>query len=284
ITIIHAQTRVSQVAAHHVSRLTNVPYVTTCHGLYKKRLFRSIFPCWGQKVIAISETVRVHLVNCFKVPKNKVKLIHNGLDIAAFSRHYTAEEKRDIRQCYGLRDKGRVVGNIARLVNVKGQCYLLHAAKEILKVRPKTQFLFVGDGKDRQKLIDLSRKLDITGNVFFIGALKEIKPALSIMDIFAFPVIWQEGFGISVLEAMTTGLPVIASDVGGIYTLVKNQKNGLLISPKDIPSLINALLRLLDDKKLAVKMGKEGRQLAAKKFSLDKVVKGITNVYKEVVH
>jgi glycosyltransferase involved in cell wall biosynthesis len=284
VAIIHAQTRLAQVIAHHISKLSKVPYITTCHGVYKKRLFRRIFPCWGQRVIAISEPVRAHLVNCFKVPKQRIRLIHNGLEVARFCRHYTAEQRRDNRQHYGLNGKSKVIGNVARLVSVKGQEYLLYAAKEILKVRPKTQFLIVGDGRDRQKLIDLTRKLKIADNVFFTGTLREINRVLSVMDIFAFPAFWQEGFGLSILEAMAAGLPVVASNVGGIYTLVKNKRNGLLVPPRDVPSLVNALLRLLDDKSLVTRMGEEGRKRAIEKFSLDKVVKQIMDVYKEVVH
>ena len=283
IEIVHSQTRVSQVAAHYISKLTGVPYVTTCHGLYKRRLFRRIFPCWGQRVIAISEPVREHLVNDFNVPKQKVRLIHNGLDIERFSRSYTPKEKRDIKQRCGLKDKGKIVGNIARLVSVKGQNYLLYAAREILKVRPKTQFLIIGDGETKQELINLTEKLEINDSVFFTGALKEVGQVLSIMDIFAFPAVWQEGFGLSVLEAMTAGLPVVASNVGGIYTLVKDKRNGLLVPPRDVPGLVDALLRLLDDKNLAVKMGEEGRYLAAKKFSLGKVVRQIADVYREIL-
>lgn len=283
IDLIHSQTRITQLLAHHVSRLTKIPHVTTCHGLYKKRLIRRIFPCWGDKVIAISEPVRENLVNYFKLPKDKVRLVHNGLDAGLFSGHYSKEEKEKIKRDYGLKEKGKVVGNIARLVKVKGQEYILHAAKEILKVRPRTQFLIVGGGEEKDRLINLAKRLDITANVFFTGSLKKVEDVLAIMDIFAFPAFWQEGFGLSILEAMVTGLPVVASNVGGVYTLVKDNKTGFLVPPKDVPSLIHALLRLLDDKKLASQMGRAGRELAVQGFSLDKVVSQIVDVYEEVL-
>ncbi len=283
IDLIHAQTRITQLLAYHVSRLTKIPYVTTCHGLYKKRLIRRIFPCWGDRVIAISEPVRENLVNYFKLPKDRVRLVHNGLDADRFSRHYSKEEKEKIKRDYGLKEKGKVVGNIARLVKVKGQEYILCAAKEILKVRPRTQFLIVGGGEEKDQLIKLAKRLDITANVFFTGPLKKVEDVLAIMDIFVFPAFWQEGFGLSILEAMVSGLPIVASNVGGIYTLVKDDKTGFLVPPKDVPGLIDALLRLLDDKKLASQMGRAGRELAVQDFPLDKVVSQIVDVYKEVL-
>ena len=283
IELIHAQTRITQLLAHHVSKLVKIPYVTTCHGFYKKRLTRRIFPCWGDKVIAISEPVRENLVNYFKLPKDKVRLVHNGLDAGRFSRHYSKEEKEKIKRDYGLKEKGKVVGNIARLVKVKGQEYILHAAKEILKVRPRTQFLIVGGGKEKDRLVDLAKRLDITASVFFTGSLKKVEDVLAIMDIFVFPAFWQEGFGLSILEAMVSGLPVVASNVGGVYTLVKDNKTGFLVPAKDVSSLIDALLRLLDDKKLAFQMGHTGRELAVRDFSLDKVVSQIVDIYKEVL-
>ena len=82
--IIHAQTRVAQVLAALVSEKINVPFVSTCHGFFKKRLSRKLFGCWGSGVIAISEAVKNHLMTDFGVPEDKITLIHNGIDVNKF--------------------------------------------------------------------------------------------------------------------------------------------------------------------------------------------------------
>lgn len=282
IDLIHAQTRVGQVAAHLLSRLTRMPYVTTSHGLFENRFFRRVFPCWGARVIAISEPVRAHLVNEFRVPKKNVRLIHNGINAERFSRRFTEEEKIGARRRYDLREGSPVVGIVARLVAVKGHEHFLLAAKEILKKRPDVQFLIVGEGKSKGRLIELAKRLEITDSVSFTGGIRDVIPPLSVMDVFAFPAFWQEPFGLSVLEAMACGKPVVASNVGGIYAMVKDGENGFLVPPRESEALADAILRLLDDKELASRMGRAGRKIASERFSLDEIVRKIEGVYQEV--
>ena len=84
IEIIHANTRVTQVLSFLIQRYCGRPYVSTCHGFFKKRFFRRIFPCWGNRVIAISESVKEHLIRDFQVKEEDVVVIHNGIDVDRF--------------------------------------------------------------------------------------------------------------------------------------------------------------------------------------------------------
>ncbi len=84
IDILHANTRVTQVLSFLTQRCCGRPYVSTCHGFFKKRFFRKIFPCWGNKVIAISESVKGHLMKDFLVKESEIRVIHNGIDIDKF--------------------------------------------------------------------------------------------------------------------------------------------------------------------------------------------------------
>src|SRR3989338_9757929 len=93
IDVIHTHTRVTQVMGALLSRLTGRPHVATCHGFYKLRLSRRLFPCLGQGTIAITEAVRRHLVSDFGLPENKIFLIHSGLDFAEFSSINVDDEK-----------------------------------------------------------------------------------------------------------------------------------------------------------------------------------------------
>ncbi len=282
IDLMHAQTRVTQVVSFYLSKLTGTPYVSTCHGFFKPRLSRKIFKMWGNRVIAISEAVRTHLVNDLKIPKDKIDLIYNGVDLKEFLCSYTNKQKNEYKKETKLRN-GPIVGIIARLSDVKGHKYLLRAAKQILEEKLDVQFLIIGDGPQKKNLVKLTDELQINENIYFAPPTLEIALPLSIMDIFVMPSL-QEGLGLSILEAMASGLPVVASDVGGIYSLVKDGKNGFLTPPADCKGLKDAILRLLNNKKMAKSFSRYGQRKAKNDFSLDILTKKVEKTYRDVLN
>jgi glycosyltransferase involved in cell wall biosynthesis len=282
IDIMHAQSRVAQVCCSLASSLTRIPYITTCHGFFKPKFTRKVFKFWGRKVIAISEAVRAHLVNDLKVAKNKIVLIYNGVDVKNFERYYTSQDKEAIRKEYKLEDSP-VVGIIARLSSVKGHEYLIRAAKFILAERSDIQFLIIGDGPEENKLKRLVKSLNIEKNIFFHSSILDTARPLSIIDIFVMPSI-SEGLGLAILEAMASGLPVVASNVGGIYSLVLEGENGILVAPKNPQALKEAVLKLINDKKLCLQMGRKSREICGSKFSLDIFAEEVEKVYREIIN
>lgn len=283
IEIMHAHTRVAQVLTYLVSKRTNIPYVTTCHGFFKPRIFRRVFPCWGETCIAISEAVRAHLVNDFGVKKENIAVVHNGVEIERFSPDkFSRMEKDEFKKSYGLNSDSPVIGTVARLSPVKGQRYLILAMKNIVKAKPETQALLVGNGPEKGSLINQVKELGLEKNVFFSPSTLDTTIPLSIMDIFAFPSL-IEGLGLAIIEAQAMSLPVVASDVGGIYTLVKEGSTGLLVRPKDAQTLAEAILKLLKNKNLAQELGARARDQVLNRFNLSKMIDGIEQVYKTVV-
>lgn len=283
IEIIHAHTRVAQVLAHLVSKKTDTPYVTTCHGFFKPRISRRIFPCWGMRCIAISEAVRVHLVNDLGVKKEKVNVVHNGVEIERFSPDkFSQAQKDEFKNGYGLKSEVPVIGTVARLSSVKGQQYLILAMKSILKDNPRTQLLLVGDGPEKSRLLKQVEELGLERHVFFGPSTLDTSVPLSIMDIFAFPSL-MEGLGLAIIEAQAMGLPVVASDVGGVYTLIKDGVSGFLVQPEDPKALAEAILRLLENEKLAKGLGLRAREQVRQKFNLEQMVDGIEQVYQDIL-
>lgn len=282
VDLIHAQTRVTQVVANSINRYLKIPYVTTCHGFFKARAGRLIFPCWGSKIVAISEAVREHLVNQLKVAKDKVCLIYNGIDTNKFFKNYSPEEKNSFCREYKL-SSGPVIGIISRLSSVKGHEYLLSAFTQILESYPTVRLLIIGDGPEKNRLVNLAKKLKIDDKVIFEKSTADTTKPLSIMDIFVLPSL-QEGLGLALLEAMAMGKPVIASKVGGIYTLVQHGVNGLLTVPADEKSLAEAIVTLLNDKEMARGMGQMGRRMVEEKFSLEQMVEKTNDLYNEALN
>jgi glycosyltransferase involved in cell wall biosynthesis len=282
ITIIHAHTRVAQVLGAWLAKTKNVRFVSTCHGFYKRRLGRRLFPAWGERVIAISDPVREHLVNDFHVSKSNIVLIYNGVEIDRFDLKLSDFDKEELRRYYNISEGGVIVGGISRLEKVKGYQYFLRAIPSVLEKHPTTKFVLIGDGKYRKKLMKLVRKLNIQDKVIFTGKVEGVDVALGLIDIFVHPAIWEEGFGLAVLEAMASGKPIIVSNTGGIYALVKEGVNGWLLPPRNVEELSSAITKMIADPDLVKTMGANSRKLAREKFSMERMAEQMHSLYKEL--
>jgi len=283
IDIIHAQTRVTQIIAYMLSGKGKTAFVTTCHGFFKRRLFRRMLPCWGMRTIAISDAVRQHLVYDFKLPKERIDVVCNGIELSRFNRLVSSEDRLHIKKEYGLGDSP-VIGIISRLSSVKGHKHLLGAFAIALKKMPNIQLLIIGDGPQRYKegLIAQAEALGIRERVKLHPGCRDTAIPLSVIDVFCHPSL-QEGLGLSILEAMAMRLPVAASDVGGIYTLIQHNSNGLLVPSGDEKALSNAIIDILSNKEKAKKMGELSRSIVEKRFTVELMAKGILDVYHKAI-
>ena len=308
IDIIHSNSRTTQVLGYLFSQKTGVPHIFTCHGFFKKRFFRKLFPCWGRKTIAISESVKEHLIKDLGVKEEDISVVHNGIDVEKFKRTTPAknlggsamccggnQEERPpkilagppcvvaetTKESFGL-GEGPVVGIVARLSDVKGHIYLIEAMKDVLEKVPQAQLLIVGEGKMEKVLVRLSERLGIKKNVFLIPSISQTMDVLSIMDVFVMPSL-KEGLGLALMEAMASGLAVIGSDVGGIKSLIQNGYNGLLVRPADSKDLAAAILELLQNPERVQSLGNSARVFIAKNFSLEKMISETEEVYKKCV-
>ncbi|MFH1655378.1 MAG: glycosyltransferase family 4 protein [Candidatus Omnitrophota bacterium] len=280
IQIIHAQTRVTQVLSFWLYKFYGIPYVCTCHGFFRPRFHRIIFPCWGKKVIAISQAVRRHLSEDLKVKYEDIELIYNGLDMRDYP-EYTQSQIDDYKKWIGLGD-GPVIGNIARLSTVKGQNHLIAAMKDVVARFPSAQLLFIGDGKIKQDLINQAHDLELSNNIFFIPSVDQTASVLAVMDVFVMSSL-QEGLGLSIMEAQAMGLAVIATFVGGIPELIEDNKTGILIPPQDPEIIAKAIISLLENKQRAKQLGENAKRSIRDNFSLDKMSNETEKLYRSVI-
>jgi len=288
IDLVHSQTRTTQVLGALLHKFCGLAHISTCHGFFKVRFSRKLFPCWGQKVIAISESVRDHLVKDFKVDDRDIVVINNGIDVEKFRGQKNTclpagrEEREQRKSKFGL-NQGPVVGIVARLADVKGHACLIKAMKPVLERIADAQLLIVGEGRMYKKLVDLSRTLGVDKSVKFIPRLSDTRDAFSVIDVFAMPSL-KEGLGLSIMEAMASGLAVVASGVGGITSLIKDRVNGLLVEPANVDQLAKALLELLTNFSMAQSFGIAGCDFVRKNFSQEKMVELTEEVYSECLN
>lgn len=276
IDVIHAHTRVTQVTAAMLCRLTGTPYVTTCHGFYKKRLSRKLFPCWGAETVAISEAVRDYLIRDYRLADSKVCLIHAGVNPHMFLQ-VDEGVKRQRRQQYNLGGEP-LIGIIARLTEEKGHRFLIEAMKQIVKEIYNAHLLIVGRGrieKDLKEAVDLA---GLNNCIHFYPVVNQTTEILPLLDVFVLPSL-DEGFGLSILEAQAAGLPVVASRVGGVPDLIKDGETGILVAHQDIDGLAKAVIEILKDKKRAKELGSNARRFVEEEFSVGQFVEKTLGVY-----
>lgn len=281
--IVHAHTRVGQVVADRLWKRLSMPYVATWHGFFRPNLGRRLWPCTGALTIAISEPVRVHLQRDFRVPPKRLRLIPHGIDTAAFESSIDPMAQARLREAIRLPHNGPVVGSVARLVPSKGIDLLIRALPEVRRAVPGARLLLVGDGKERIHLERLAQELGVHDSVHFSGALPETRTALSLMQVVVFLPADQEGFGLSLLEAMACGRPLVAVRRGRGTPWVLDQGGaGAIVEPGDIHALAEAIVRFLQNGELADRAAGHARAVVKERYSLNRMVDQVEAVYEEV--
>ena len=283
INIIHAQTRVTQVLGFFLSRFSGVAMVTTCHGFFKARWFRRMFPCWGKAVIAISKPVARHLSVDFSVAKNKIHLIANGIDLNRFvmtneQRRREARQKMDVGTTPLIGINTPLIGVVARLSSVKGIHVLIKAMPLILKKVPSANLLIAGQGPEEAALKKLTQDLGLSAHVHFKSTINQTQDLLCAFDVFVMPSL-MEGLGLSVIEAQACGIPIVASRVGGLVDLIEDQRSGFLVAINDPSALANRVIELLCDPHHAKMMADQARLNVEQHFSVEMMVKKTLKVY-----
>jgi len=172
--------------------------------IYKNYLQCKIVPN-ATNLFACSEKAAKYL---FKKDYKKVEIIYNGIDLEKFK--YNCEKRKIIRKKYNIKDSDIVIGCVGRLSKEKNHKFLLKVLKELVKKDNNYRLLLVGDGEEREKLIKLANKLEISDKVIFALSQKNTVDFYSAMDMFVLPSL-HEGLGIVLIEAQANGLPCIAS-------------------------------------------------------------------------
>lgn len=278
--LLHSQTRITRVLAQFVSKKLKIPFVSTAHGFYKKRLSYRLFPYWGEKTIAISEAVKEDLMKRFNLKSEHIKVVYNGIDLAKFKprqKNELEETRRKLRL-----GNGPIIGIISRVSEIKGHLYLIEAMNYVLKKFSQAQLLIIGEGDRKKNLVNLVRLKRLEKNIIFISSIDDTSLILPLMDVFVLPSL-EEGLGIAILEAMASYVPVVATGVGGIPEIIKDGENGILVPPRDIFSLGKAVCNILENRELKNKFILNGRRTVEEKFDLRRMVKETAELYREVI-
>lgn len=226
------------------------------------------------KIIAVSSPVANFLVDNDLARADQVVVIPNAVDAAQFTK---AAKVKPVN----AGNKSVVIGAVGNLNKQKGHEYLIEAMKLILVRYPQATCEIIGDGEQRIMLEEQIRSNKLEHHITLFGQKKDTAKYLKNWDVFVLPST-AETFGIVILEAMASGVPVVASRTGGIIDIIENKRNGLLVEPKDVDGLAAAILEIIDHPVEAAKFKRAGLQ-TIKRFDWSNVIKDIEKVYTEVV-
>jgi len=230
------------------------------------------------RVIAISQAIGQVLL-AEGLPAPKLRVVRSAVDIRAYG---GPRDRRILEERLGIPAQGPVIGVVAQLIPRKGHHFLIQALPPLVAEFPELQVLFFGQGPEAA---NLERRINAAGlgeQVRLCGFRTDLPDLLPCLDILVHPAT-LEGLGVSLLQASSAAVPIIASRVGGIPEAVRERVNGLLVPPGDVLALGDAIARLLRDEELARRLGRGGRVLMSAEFSIDKMVEGNLAVYRELV-
>jgi L-malate glycosyltransferase len=218
---------------------------------------------WGiHCIVAISESIAFQLQKA-GVPESRIRTVYEGINLSLYP-----PRRAPLRHPPG---EPTVIGTVAHLSREKGLFYLMEAAGCIPDVQSRLHFVIVGEGRCRQELEQQARDRGLSRCVEFVGFQSAPAEFLKNFDIFVLPSL-SEGLSSSILTAMATALPVIATDVGGIPELVRHGDNGLLVPPADPTALAAAIMQLAGDPERAFQMGQRGRERMEERFTLERKI------------
>lgn len=278
----------ASLAARLVAKQRGYPVVLTRHTIgpdlppggpkpWRRALYRLIANTLSDATIAVSQACRQRLL-LEGVPAEQIRLIYHGID----AQPYLVAQRSVWRQQLGLSTDEPVIITVARLAPVKGLQHALAAAAQLKKQRVPFTWLFVGQGPLLQELQAQTQSLGLADRVRWLGFQSDIPGLLAAADVFVLPSL-QEALGLVLLEAMAAGLPIVASQVGGIPELIEPGKQGFLVPPGDSSQLAAAIGVLLADRQRAAVLGAAGREKILAQFTVQNMWQQTDAVYREVV-
>ncbi|MCH9655550.1 MAG: glycosyltransferase family 4 protein [Planctomycetes bacterium] len=271
--LIHIQSRHVLPQGQWLARKIKRPFILTVNDYLQSDEKLRIDLRWCRGIITVSESVKKDLLARTSLPEELILVIPSGVHVPDHSQLLPVLSQ----------DHQPVVGTAGPLEAIKGLPYFLGAASRVLAVNPNVQFLISGAGPEESNLRYLARDLEISENVTFVSNLYDFSISLEAMDIFCLSSL-RQGLGTIMLEAMSLAKPVIATGVGGIYSVIRDGETGLVVPPSNSEALTNSILTLLEDPLKARAMGESARELVRQEFRVETMVERTVEQYKLALH
>jgi glycosyltransferase involved in cell wall biosynthesis len=285
--IVHTHLLPATQAGLAAAKLEGRPAVTTVHFTFDclranvlLRQANRVSYRFYDRIFAVSHAVRQSILDHCAVGEDRVVVIRSGVDLARVT--LSAEARSRARRKLGLPADDLVVGSVGRMDAAKGFHLLVAAMALLHRTFSATRLILVGDGPERERLEQQASDVGIGDAVVFAGEQKDPKAFAAAFDIFVLPSL-SEGLGLSIIEAMGAGLPVIGSTAGGIPEVVSDETSGLLFQAGDIGALARCLERLVRSPALRRRLAVRGQARVRTEFGIEQCVERLCEEYAEIL-
>ncbi|MBI4241717.1 MAG: glycosyltransferase, partial [Candidatus Rokubacteria bacterium] len=278
VALVHTHSSVDAWVAGMAARLKRVPVIRSRHvSIPIRRSWNPVYSVLADRILTSGEAIRRLVIGAGVSPAT-VMAAPAGVDFGEFM---PGPDSGRIRAELGLTPP--VIGSVAMFRGSKGHQHLLDAFGIVLREYPTARLLLVGDGVRRRWVEQLAGEKGLSHVVSFTGFRPDVADLLRAMDCFALASVRTEGVPQSLLQALATELPVVASAIGGIPEVVEHQVTGLLVPPGDPAALAEGILTVLGQPDLARRLAKGGRQLAERRFSRAVATQRLIALYEELL-
>lgn len=288
VDIIHAHARIPAWVSQWVSVLTGCPYITTSHGIYSTGWGMGLISAWGQKVIAVSEDVKKHLIAGFKVNPDKIFVIPNGIDLEQFD---PSIDSSPVEKQLGLKHEDLKIVYISRLMGARGEIALrlIKALPQIKDSFPNVKLIVVGEGDKYESIAKMANQYNekaSENSVIVTGARLDTPQIMNMADV-------AVGVGRVALEAMAMEKPVIIAGEAGFMGILKPENFELAKKHNfsgrgssmttDSENIASAIKTLLSNEQLRKSLGSFGREEVAKYFSIESMTNQVLKIYYQLI-
>ncbi len=279
----------SNIIGVFAARLAGVKHIISTrrdYGLWLNWVTKwSIYPLrfannFVTEIVANSYEVMNLTIFHEKINKSKCRCIYNGIDLENYSDNY--QRNVNLKEYLMIPEKNMIIGLVAGLRPMKRHQIALYAAARIIKKIDNVNFIFVGDGTEREYLESLITKLGLSKHMHMVGWQEEIIPYLKIFDV-GINCSANEGLSNAILEYMAFEVPCIVSKAGGNPELIKDGINGYLFELDNVDELTEKIINLLNDRNTQNKFKKNSKEIIFNKFSLEKMINNYENYFHNLI-
>lgn len=247
-------------------------------------LFEKITSKFTDAYISVSDILSKEYLENGIGKKENYFTVYSGIDMDKF--YYARKNinhKNKLAEL-GISLNSFIIGNVSRLELSKGHMFLLDSFKKVINERKDypLKLLIVGDGYEKDNLINYSKKLNIEDKVIFTGYREDIEEIMAVMNIFVLTSL-REGLPKVLVQAAAVGMPLIAFNVDGIPEIIKDGYNGFFVKPKDVHQIANRIIRYIDNEDLIISHSQQGREFVKGKWSIEDMVNKVDKIYQSFI-
>jgi glycosyltransferase involved in cell wall biosynthesis len=232
----------------------------------------------AEKIVVVSRETGESVQAKTGLKSSKMVIIYNGIAVERYSNPDRLQSRRSL----GLSDSTVVFGSVSRLDPIKDHVTMLRAFEKVTRKHDDSMLLIVGEGPARKDIEQAVKEMHLSGKVILTGFSDKVYSLLAGMDLFL-QTSMEEGLSLSILEAAASGIPIVATDVGGTPEIIRSGRDGILLGSGNVDAFADAMNRFIEDPEPFRLMADEAKKVIKRQFSLESMVHRYESLYRDIL-